>query len=125
MTTGEGLPYGAFFEGQSLFSVTDDGSGNLTVTVNPVSGTWPTSATDQYTVANIKDLPYYYSDYNRYTNLSNGSLPAGQTYRFDGFLANGTVQTTIVSKPAADPIATITTGGGTSGGTVDYSYYTS
>ena len=123
MTNSDGYPYGAFFEGQSLFSVTDDGSGNLTVTVNPVSGTWPSNSTDQSTVANIKDLPYYFSDYNRYTNLSNGSLPAGQTYRFDGFLANGTVQTTIVAKPSADPITTFTTGGGIPGGELNvYNY---
>ena len=111
ITFGEGYPYGAFFEGQSLFSVTDDGSGNLTVTVNPI-GAWPVYYTDQLTIANIKDLPYYFSDYSRYTNLSNGSLPAGQTYRFIGFQADGTVQTTTVAKPSADPITTFTTGGG-------------
>jgi hypothetical protein len=114
ITSSDGYPYGAFFEGQSLFSVTDDGSGNLAFTISPISGTWPANPVDQTTVANIKDLQYYFSDYNRFTNLSNGTLPAGQTFRFYGFLANGTVQTTIVSKPAADPITTITTGGGIS-----------
>ena len=107
ITVSEGYPYGAFFEGQSLFSVTDDGSGNLTVIVNPVGGTQPSSLTDQTTVANIKDLPYYYSDYGRITNLSNGSLPIGKTYRFDGFQADGSVRTTIVNKPAADPVPAI------------------
>jgi hypothetical protein len=104
ITTGEGYPYGAFFEGQSLFTVTDDGSGNLTFAVNPISGTWPIYSTDQVTIANIKDLAYYSSDYGRITNLPTVPLAAGQTYRFDGFLANGTVQTTIVAKPAADPV---------------------
>lgn len=120
ITNYDGKSYGAFFEGQSLFSVTDDGSGNLTVTVNPVSGTWPITESDQHTVANIKDLPYYYSDYGRYTNLSNGSLPSGQTYRFYGFQADGTVQTTIVATPSADPITTFTTGGGSAGSSYNY-----
>ena len=104
ITSSDGYPYGAFFEGQSLFSVTDDGSGNLAFTISPIGGTYPTNSVDRATVANIKDLQYYFSDYNRFTNLSNGTLPATQTFRFYGFLANGTVQTTIVAKPSANPV---------------------
>jgi len=123
MTT-EGLPYGAFFEGQSLFAVTDDGSGNLTITVNPLGGTLPSARDDQNTVGNIKDLPYYFSDYNRYTNLTNPSgLASNQTLRFDGFQADGSVRTTIVNKPAADPVPALVVdtgvpfdGGGYGGG---------
>jgi hypothetical protein len=113
ITIYEGMPYGNFFEGQSLFSVTDDGSGNLTVTINPIGGSWPVNSSDQLTVSSIRDLAYYFSDYNRITNLTNPStLAAGKTLRFDGFQADGSVRTTIVDKPASDPYQTITTGGG-------------
>ena len=109
----EGYPYGRFFEGQSMFSVTDDGVGNLTVTINPIGGSWPVNSSDQLTVSSIRDLAYYFSDYNRITNLTNPStLAATQTLRFDGFQANGSVRTTIVDKPASDPLQIITTGGG-------------
>jgi hypothetical protein len=109
----EGYPYGRFFEGQSLFSVTDDGVGNLTVTINPIGGSWPVNSSDQLTVSSIRDLAYYFSDYNRITNLTNPTtLAAGKTLRFDGFQADGSVRTTIVDKPASDPYQTITTGGG-------------
>jgi hypothetical protein len=64
----------------------------------------PTNSVDRSTVGNIKDLQYYVSDYNRFTNLPNGPLAATQTFRFYGFLADGTVQTTIVAKPSADPV---------------------
>jgi len=109
----EGYPYGRFFEGQSMFSVTDDGVGNLTITINPIGGSWPVDSSDQLTVSSIRDLAYYFSDYNRITNLTNPTtLAAGKTLRFDGFQADGSVRTTIVDKPASDPYQTITTGGG-------------
>jgi hypothetical protein len=105
MTETDGKPYGAFFEGQSMFTVRDDGAGNLTITFNPVGNTLPTSAADRRTIYNITALPFYFSAHNRYSNLSNGSLPAGRTYRFNGFNNQGGVITSEQSLPADPTLA--------------------
>jgi hypothetical protein len=102
--TEDGYSYGVFFEGQSMFKVVDNGTGNIAVTFNNVTA-WPgPSYLDQQTVANITDLQYYYSAFNRYLNLES-ELPGGQTHRFDGFNASGGVLQTIVAKPSVDPYA--------------------
>jgi hypothetical protein len=104
----QGYSYGNFFEGQSMFAVTDDGSGNLSVTFNPAStGTVPSSLDDQQTVVNIPFLSYYYSANNRYSNIEN-ELPGGQTRRFLGFNSLGVVQTSIVSSPSGPTQPTAT-----------------
>jgi hypothetical protein len=105
MTETDGKPYGAFFEGQSMFTVRDDGTGNLTITINPVGSTLPSSAADKRTIYNITALPFYYSAHKRYSNLSNGSLPAGRTYRFDGFTNQGGVITSEQSYPSDPTLA--------------------
>ena len=103
----QGYSYGNFFEGQSMFAVTDDGSGNLSVTFNPAStGTYPSTLDDQQTVVNIPFLANYYSANNRYDNIE-GELPGGQTRRFLGFNSQGVVQTSIVSSPSGPTQPTV------------------
>ena len=108
ITGYDGKPYGDFFEGQSIFSVQDrNGDGNLTITFNPVGGTLPSSSSDQNTIYNITKLPYYHSDYNRISNLTEPSaVAAGYTNFFTGFNATGGVTTTILAYPS-DPILAI------------------
>jgi hypothetical protein len=103
----DGYSYGNFFEGQSMFAVTDDGSGNLSVTFNPAStGTAPSALADQQTVTNIPYLAYYYSAYNRYNNIE-PELAGGQTHRFLGFNSLGVVQTSVVASPTGPTESTI------------------
>jgi hypothetical protein len=118
MTNSDGKPYGAFFEGQSMFSVTDTGEGNLAITFNPVGKTLPTDLTDQNTIYNITALPYYVAGGQRYTNLPNGSLPTGSTYRFDGFDNAGGVITSVHNTPGdpVPPAPPVDYGGGGGGG---------
>ena len=107
MTGYDGLPYGAFFEGQSMFSVTDDGTGNIIVTFNPVGSALPSSTEDKNTIYNITTLPYYYSATGRYANLTEPApVDSGQTHFFTGFNASGSVVTSIKARPS-DPTTAI------------------
>ena len=115
-----GYRYGEFFDNQSPVAVTDDGSGNLSIVFNQLSGTnWPpASYDDQQTVLNIPYLPYYYSDNGRYANLE-AELSGSQTRYFLGFNALGVVQTSVVASPGVPTDPTIPTGGGGGSGIVD------
>ena len=77
----------------SLFTVVDDGFGNLTVTVNNrntnTSG-YPTVETTLNGL--VYCLKYYEEAVTRFSNLST-PLPNNQTLIFNGFLTNGTVRT--------------------------------
>ena len=112
-----GYRYGQFFniDNQSPVTVTDDGSGNLSIVFNQL--TWlPSSYDDRQTLLNIPYLPYYYSAYGRYANLE-AELTGSQTRYFLGFNALGVVQTSIVTSPGVPAEPTIPGGGG--GGVID------
>jgi hypothetical protein len=104
----------------SMFTVTDDGSGNVTISMNGVN----TNSTDMVnlnsvdsnaysTIANAPHLFYYYSYIrinNNYTQLSPAPASDGTTQYFLGFTRDGNVRTSSVIPPT-DPTNTIVTPG--------------
>jgi hypothetical protein len=98
----------------SMFSVTDDGSGNLTVTTLAV----PRNTGDSYydtSLAAYYYNSYYYIDtsvvtprYSQLEDIQNGS----QTHQFTGFSSSGAVTTTLVDYPGYQQQASGGGGGG-------------
>lgn len=76
----------------SLFTVVDDGYGNLQVTVNNLTGASGDDNTQSTLTSLQYCLKYYEEQVTRYTNVG-AALPNNQTYIFSRFLANGTVET--------------------------------
>ena len=77
----------------SLFTVVDDGYGNLTVTVNNRNSNTSGYTTVETTLNSlVYCLKYYEEAVSRFSNLSQ-PLPNNQTLIFNGFLADGTVRT--------------------------------
>ena len=105
----------------SMFTVTDDGSGNIAVAMNTVD----INSTDMValrvidsnaytTISTAPHLFYYYSNIrnnNSYTQLSPTIAADGTTQYFVGFAQNGTVRTSNVLVPT-DPTNTVTDQGG-------------
>jgi len=82
----------------SMFTIKDDGYGNLTITFNAKTSNTGVAYTQQ-TVNNVQYLPYYYSTAeNRYANLQ-GLINGNQTQYFLGFSRSGTTVTSIVKAP--------------------------
>lgn len=83
---------------QSLFTATDDGYGNLSISINGNSGT-SGDATVDATLNNIPYAVYYYSTigtrYSQLEAVQNGN----QTHQFLGFSASGSAQTSLVTYP--------------------------
>ena len=97
---------------RSLFTVVDDGSGNLTVSMNTFSVATGSSYEDR-TMANLPYSVYYYTNLSaivRYTQLSGPEGDGTQTQQFLGFNSDGTVRTSLVTYPGYGA------GGGGSGG---------
>jgi hypothetical protein len=105
-----GLNYGSFFTGGSIFTVNDDGNGNLQIsfgTKTSSAGSW-----DDPTLNEIPYLPYYYSEHNvtRYVNLE--AMPAtGVTQYFIGFTAPVAYVSNVVTFPKPYPKAKAIFGG--------------
>ena len=87
---------------RSLFTVNDDGYGNLSIAVNALrEGADDTGA--NITLQNLTNSLFYYTELGqRYTNLpEDAPYPTnGQTHLFTGFTRAGTVTTSIVTAPA-------------------------
>jgi hypothetical protein len=108
----------------SMFTVTDDGSGNITIAMNGVN----VNSTDMTTlnsvdsnaystIANAPHLFYYYSylrDSIGYTQLSTAPASDSTTQYFLGFTRDGAVRTSSVIPPT-DPTNTIVTPGNNPG----------
>jgi hypothetical protein len=97
----------------SLFTVVDDGFGNLAITTNNLSQYWETQDSSVNTTLQGLQycLKYYEEAVTRISNLSQ-PLPNNQTLIFNGFLADGTVRTYTGNYT---PASTGGTGGGGGG----------
>lgn len=118
---------------RSLFTVVDDGFGNLAITLNGKTGT-ATDANNYATSTNLPYSSYYYSTRGtRYTQLESTPITANgvadsasiYTHQFTGFDLNGVVTTIIAEYPKPDqipvsyvPITTNAGGGGRGNATV-------
>jgi hypothetical protein len=118
----------------SMFTVTDDGSGNITIDMNGVNVNSSDMTTlnsvdpDAYsTIANAPHLFYYYSylresiGYRQYTT-STTLASDGTTQYFLGFTRDGAVRTSSVIPPT-DPTNTIVTPGDNPGNNNNIYYY--
>lgn len=97
---------------RSMFTVVDDGSGNLTVSMNTFAVATGSSYEDK-TMANLPYSVYYYTNLSaivRYTQLGGPEGDGTQTRQFLGFNSDGTVRTSLVIYPGYGA------GGGGSGG---------
>jgi hypothetical protein len=83
----------------SMFTVNNDGYGNLSIMFNPKSSNTGVVDTQQ-TVDNVQYLPYYYSTAeNRFTNIQ-GLINGNKTQYFLGFNQSGSTVTSIVMAPS-------------------------
>lgn len=112
----------------SMFTVTDDGSGNITIALNPVNVNsaeiLALNSNDRTTIVNSTHLFYYYSNIrtnNQYTQLTSAPAADGTTQYFIGFTQSGAVRTTNVIPPT-DPTNTVVPpiDSGSSGGSIYY-----
>ena len=91
-----GLSFGVGDSQGSICTVADDGTGNLSITLNPLYSSY--TDVDEIYTAQV-ELNYCFNYYdeitNRYTQLES-QLPNGQTHCFAGFNSAGAVQTTLV-----------------------------
>ena len=81
----------------SLFSVSDDGNGNLSFNMNPSNGTSSSIQSVDITVFFSQFMQYYYSEAD--LRIKNLELPidgGNTTHYFLGFNPNGGVQTSVV-----------------------------
>jgi hypothetical protein len=97
----------------SMFSVTDDGVGNLSI--NMLSSTVRPSEEYVDSVISLQYALYYYADpdkfnrYNQLEDIQNGN----QTHQFTGFDSNGNVTNTLQTYPGYNDV--IPSGGGGGG----------
>ena len=102
----------------SLFTVTDDGYGNLTLTVNNRNSNTSVYSTVETTLNSlVYCLKYYEEAVTRFTNLS-APLPNNQTLIFNGFSPNGGIRTYTGSYTPASSGG----GGGGGGGYIQDTY---
>jgi hypothetical protein len=100
----------------SMFSIADDGVGNLSINLltsfGRPSGSEPNAQADIGTLINLQYALYYYADpnifvrYNQLEEIQNGS----QTHQLTGFDSNGNVITTLQTYPGYNN--TLPSGGG-------------
>jgi hypothetical protein len=103
----DGTRYGDHFgtagtnETRSIFTVVDDGVGNLSISINTLTNPTGVSYNDT-TMINLGYAVYYYENLpavNRYTQLGSPLGDGSQTEQFLGFNADGTVRTSLVTYP--------------------------
>ena len=112
--------YSSYFSDPSsrlgMWTVTNDGLGNLTISVNKQAETTSDASITQNLNNVQKDLIYYYSGISdRLSNLES-SFGNNQTHIFLGFYANGTVITSTASAPIQPPPPPPAPSGGGGGG---------
>jgi kumamolisin len=109
--------YSSYFKNGSgtpgMFSVTNNGFGQLSINVNSVATQSGNSFTN-LTINHVSDLLYYYSEISGRQSTTNLEAPFGnkQTHLFIGFNSNGTVITGVVPYPQAPPPPPPSGGGG-------------
>lgn len=102
----------------SMFVVTDDGFGNLTITINPTTTSTGNSSYDT-TINATRYAAYYYTNLpsvTRYYAAHQDQGPIGdgtQTYLFQGFASNGALNLVLTTYPGYNY-----SGGGGGGGLV-------
>lgn len=107
-----GTNYGAWASNGNLCTVTDNGTGNLSITINPWSGTYTGYGDVDPTIYNFQYLPYYYSEAESRVNNLESPINGVDTHYFLGFDNQGTVKTSQVPFPAAPPPVYYDFGGG-------------
>ena len=105
-----GTSFGVSDSQGSICTVADDGTGNLSIRLNPLYNPY-TDVNEIYTAqAELNYCFNYYDEIsNRYSQLES-QLPNGQTHCFAGFDSSGAVQTTLIFP---NLIASINDSGGT------------
>jgi hypothetical protein len=79
-----GFPYGNYFPNKSIFSVTDNGYDNISITFN-IQSTLTSDDNVNVTLSSLSYVPYYYTEsQNRYTQLSD-PINVTKTNYFLGF----------------------------------------
>jgi hypothetical protein len=99
-----GRSFGSYFPDNSMFTVTDDGTGNIGVTFNIQANLNPYSDDANTTMSSFSYLPYYYSEgQNRYSQnpLAPNPINGTQTLYFVGFNKDYTINTTTLDFPTA------------------------
>lgn len=109
--------YGYYFAVHSFITVTNDGHGNLTISI-PSNPATSNNANTDVTIADLSmSLYYYWPSTNRITQLDPGPTGNGtQTRLFTGFTNQGAVTTQLVTIPSTTVTLTTIGGGGGGGG---------
>ena len=100
-----GRSFGSYFPDNSMFTVTDDGTGNIGVTFNIQANLNPYSDDANTTMSSFSYLPYYYSEgQNRYSQnpLEPNPINGTQTLYFVGFNKDYTINTTTLDFPTGN-----------------------
>jgi hypothetical protein len=125
-----GATYSKYFKNglgiSGMWTVINDGFGNLQISVNNLSSTSGNTDIDT-TLKNVSDLIYYHSKFIGRITASNIEAPINPgtfTHIFVGFNANGSVATNVALIPSS--LITPSTGGaggGSSGGWLDQNVF--
>ena len=109
-----GLSFGSYFPDSSMFTVTDDGTGNIRIKFNIQANLNQYSEDANTTMSSFSYLPYYYTEgQDRYSQNPLGPDPINgtQTLYFGGFNKDYTIYTSTIAfptgniyTPAAPPI---------------------
>jgi hypothetical protein len=108
-----GTNHGTWASNGNICTVSDNGTGNLSITINPWGGTATGYNDVNQTIVNLQYLPYYYSEAESRINQLESPV-SGQTKFFLGFDNQGVVRTSQVTFPA--PLPLYGDGGGGGGG---------
>jgi hypothetical protein len=106
-----GTNYGPRAATGSICTVSDNGTGNLSITINPHDGNYTGYGDVDSTYINLQYLPYYYSEAEARINQLESPV-SGQTKFFLGFDNQGTVRTSLVTFPPAPWSVYYDSGGG-------------
>jgi hypothetical protein len=99
-----GTTYGTWASNGNLCTVTDNGTGNLSITINPYGGTFTGYEDVDQTIYNFQYLPYYYSEIESRINQLGIPINGVDTLYFLGFDNQGVVKTSQVPFPAPPPV---------------------
>ena len=100
----------------NICTVYDNGTGNLSITINPSNGSYTGYGDVDLTTTNLQYLPYYYSEAEGRINNLESPINGVDTHYFLGFNNQGVVQTSQVPFPPAPPPPVYYDGGGDHGG---------
>ena len=102
--SGYGNYFGVSSSQGSMFTIVDDGYGNLSIALNTLRE-YSGDAGANVTLGTLTESFYYYSSnstHPRYNNLES-PFGSGQTHYFTGFTAAGVVTNTVVAHPVSPP----------------------